>query len=533
MSGNRDASVSSTTYTVNLTGVNDAPLGAVSFSGTPQVGQTLTASNSLSDAEGIGQIGYQWLLDGQTMSDQTAATLVVSAAMAGKNISVRASYVDMAGTSEAVSSAAQAVVAQSGGTMTGTTGNDSLLGTSGADKIQGLAGNDTLNGGSGKDTLEGGLGNDTYFITDLEDTITEAAAEGTDTVNSTITYTLGANFENLTLTGTAVINASGNELNNSLTGNAAANQLTGGAGNDRLNGGAGVDTLIGGLGNDTYFITDLADTLIEAVAEGTDTVSSTISYTLGANFENLTLTGTAAINATGNELNNSLLGNAAANQLTGGVGNDSLNGGAGVDTLIGGLGNDTYFITDLADTLIEAVAEGTDTVSSTISYTLGANFENLTLTGTAAINATGNELNNSLLGNAAANQLTGGAGNDSLNGGAGVDTLIGGLGNDTFTFDALLSNTNGDVILDFTNGADKISVAAIDAIASSTTNNTFTFINTSAFTAGAAGALRYQATTHQGQNALLVQGEVTGDAQADFSIVVVGVSSLMGRNFIL
>ena len=104
-----------------------------------------------------------------------------------------------------------------------------------------------------------------------------------------------------------------------------------------------------------------------------------LTYTLGANLENLTLTGTAAINGTGNDLANAITGNSANNVLTGGLGNDTLNGGAGIDTLIGGLGNDIYVVDVAGDVVTELAGEGTDTVQSAITYTLGATLENLTL----------------------------------------------------------------------------------------------------------------------------------------------------------
>ncbi|OBQ33133.1 MAG: hypothetical protein AN485_19570, partial [Anabaena sp. MDT14b] len=292
-------------------------------------------------------------------------------------------------------------------------------------------GNDTLNGGAGADTMIGGLGNDSYYVDSTADIITENLNEGTDSVFSIINYTLGNNLENLTLTGTTAINGTGNALNNSITGNAAANVLTGGLGNDTLNGGADADTMIGGLGNDSYYVNSTADIITENLNEGTDSVFSIIDYTLGDNLENLTLTGTTAINGTGNALNNSITGNAADNVLTGGLGNDTLNGGAGADTMIGGLGNDSYYVDSTADIITENLNEGTDSVFSIINYTLGNDLENLTLTGTTAINGTGNALNNSITGNAADNVLTGGLGNDTLNGGAGADTLIGGFGNDS------------------------------------------------------------------------------------------------------
>jgi len=318
---------------------------------------------------------------------------------------------------------------------TGNTLNNVLTGNSAANTLTGSAGNDTLNGGAGIDAMVGGAGNDTYVVDVAGDMVTELASEGTDTIQTALTYTLGANVENLTLTGAAAVSGTGNDLNNVITGNTANNVLTGGLGNDTLNGGAGIDTMIGGTGNDTYVVDVTGDVITELANEGTDTIQTALTYALGANIENLTLTGTAAVNGTGNSSNNTLTGNSAANVLTGGAGNDSLNGGAGADTLIGGAGNDTYTVDNAGDVMTELANEGTDLVRSSITRSLGANLENLTLTGSSAINGTGNTLNNVLTGNSAANTLAGGAGNDTLNGGAGADTLIGGTGNDIYTVD--------------------------------------------------------------------------------------------------
>ncbi len=238
-------------------------------------------------------------------------------------------------------------------------------------------------------------------------------------------YTLAANLENLTLIGAAAINGTGNTLNNVITGNSAANILSGGT---------GADTMIGGTGNDTYVVDNTGDVVTENPNEGADIVQSSITYTLGNNVENLTLTGTGNINGTGNSLDNTLIGNSGKNTLAGGAGNDNLDGGAGSDTMMGGTGNDTYVVNATGDGVTENVNEGIDTVKSSITYTLGANIENLTLTGTKAINGTGNTLDNVLTGNSANNTLTGNAGNDVLDGDAGNDTLIGGTGNDTFVF---------------------------------------------------------------------------------------------------
>ena len=92
-------------------------------------------------------------------------------------------------------------------------------------------------------------------------------------------------------------------------------------------------------------------------------------------------------------------------------GNNLLSGGAGVDTLIGGLGNDTYIVDMAADVVTESstLASEIDIVQSSVNYTLGANLEQLVLTGTGNINGTGNNLVNTLTGNAGNNILDGGA----------------------------------------------------------------------------------------------------------------------------
>nr|WP_235194851.1 bluetail domain-containing putative surface protein [Microcystis aeruginosa] len=182
----------------------------------------------------------------------------------------------------------------------------------------------------------------------------------------------------------------------------------------------------------------------------TDTLTAGVTTVLPANVENLTLTGAAAINGTGN---------AGNNVITGNTGNNILNGGAGVDTLIGGLGNDTYIVDTATDTITELAGGGTDTIQSSVTYTIAAlnNVETLTLTGTAAINGTGNAGNNVITGNTANNLLNGGGGNDTLNGGAGLDTLTGGAGNDVFLFQFSQSTVaNPDRITDFAIGSDKI-----------------------------------------------------------------------------
>jgi Ca2+-binding RTX toxin-like protein len=149
---------------------------------------------------------------------------------------------------------------------------------------------------------------------------------------------------------------------------------------------------------------ELSRTVVTA-GDGVDSVSSSVSHALTYGVENLTLTGAGDVNGTGNAANNVITGNAA---------NNVLDGGAGADTMAGGAGNDTYVVDNAGDTVTENANEGTDLVQSSASFTLSANLENLTLTGSGNVNGTGNSLNN---------VITGNSGNNVLDGGAGADTL--------------------------------------------------------------------------------------------------------------
>jgi Ca2+-binding RTX toxin-like protein len=241
-----------------------------------------------------------------------------------------------------------------------------------------------------------------------------------------------------------------------------------------------------GLGDDTYVVDNFGDVVSETeILGGTDTVESSVTFILGPTLENLTLTGSDPINGFGNAFANVITGNDAANFI---------NGNGGDDTMSGGLGDDTYVVEQAGDVVVEASAVGgTDLVRSAIDYTLGANVENLNLTGSAAV-GTGNELANVLTGSSGANTLLGGLGDDTLQGGAGADTLNGGDGHDTlqggigadnYLFDLAPDLTNGDTILDFAHIIDKI------------------VLDDSAFTALSAGTLSASA---------FVTGTAAGDA---------------------
>ena len=337
--------------------------------------------------------------------------------------------------------------------LTGNNAANSLLGGAGNDTLYGNGGSDTLDGGTGTDQMYGGTGNDVFIVRDATDQVYENASEGTDRVVSTVTYTLGANLENLSLSGSANIDGTGNDGKNVIVGNSGDNalyglggvdKLVGNAGNDTLDGGiGGHDRLIGGTGNDTYMVDSYTDVAVENAGQGTDQVYSTANYRLSDNVENLTLNGVANIYGIGNDLDNVLTGNSGGNKLFGLGGNDVLDGGAGNDRLFGGLGDDTYYVDSYNDRVLENAGEGTDSVFSSASYKLGANLEQLTLTGTADLYGYGNAGDNSLIGNSGDNKLFGLEGNDMLDGGAGADRMVGGTGNDTYYVDNL-----GDVVVE-------------------------------------------------------------------------------------
>ncbi len=195
--------------------------------------------------------------------------------------------------------------------------------------------------------------------------------------------------------------------------------------------------LSGGKGNDTYYTDRTSDLVIEKYAEGIDTIVSSVSYTLSANVENISLQGTA-LNAVGNDLDNDIKGNELANNLRGNDGNDNIDGGAGADSMTGGDGNDSYTVDNRGDVIIEYANSGrggTDQVFSSVSFSLPINVENIKLIGTSTITATGNGSANTLIGNAASNILDGGFADDLLTGGGGQDTFIfkSGTGHDTIT----------------------------------------------------------------------------------------------------
>ena len=259
----------------------------------------------------------------------------------------------------------------------GTNGNDSLVGTSSADSIEGLAGNDTLVGLGSSDTLLGGAGDDRYVV-GTGDVLSDSG--GIDTVESSVSWTLGADFENLIFTGTGVTSGTGNDSDNLMIGNSAGNWMRGRGGDD---------TLIGGGGNDTFNMRHGAD---------------------------------------------------------GTYGNDSLDGGSGIDTL------------DFGATATTAVVLNLGAGTATGGGNGGAG--NATLV--SIENANGSAFNDVMTGSSAANFLFGYNGNDTIDGVEGIDRLEGGLGNDHYVFSAAPGAGNADTVVGFVSGTDKIVLAGLD-----------------------------------------------------------------------
>ena len=97
--------------TMAVANVNDAPTGGVALTGTATQGETLTASNTLADLDGMGEVHYQWLANGQAIQGAEQSTYTLTQAEVGKSVKVVARYVDGFGAEEAVTSAATAAVA--------------------------------------------------------------------------------------------------------------------------------------------------------------------------------------------------------------------------------------------------------------------------------------------------------------------------------------------------------------------------------------------------------------------------------------
>lgn len=382
-----------------------------------------------------------------------------------------------------------------------------IFGTDQADTLVGTSGNDTLDGDLGADSMNGGDGNDIYIVDNAFDSVTESSDSPSqiDTVQASVSWTLGANLENLVLTGVSAIDGRGNELRNFITGNAAANVL---------DGAGGADSMSGGNGNDTYIVDNSDDNVIETNADrltgGVDSVRSSLAtYTLGSNVENLYIDSKDAANGIGNALDNVLFA---------GIGDNVLDGRDGNDTV-----SYAHALAGITATLSTSAQQDTGGSGlDTLKY-----FENLT--GSAyADSLTGNSGANVLIGGAGNDTLVGGSGDDRLVGGEGADSLTGGTGADTYAFGSLAELGTGalrDVISGFKSAeGDLLDFTGLDANPLTAGIDTFRFIGSDAFDAtDATGQLRFADG--------ILYGSVNADATPDFEIQLVGVKALQASDF--
>lgn len=429
------ADSSATSKVIN---VNDDPTGTVTVSdNNPYQGETLTASNTLDDLDGLGSnpITYEWFADSTSLT--TSDSYTVTANEAGKVIHVVAHYTDgfshaesvSSSNTNAVTSVAPAITITPAPTSLQNTGEDGTT-VSYSIVLTTKVSADVVLSFSSSDTTEGTLDTSTLTFTSANwDTPQTLTVRGVDDYlnDGTVAYTVNGsisttdnNYNVLSITALQLANLDDSrDVPQNLKGDRGNTKpiydtLTGIDGDDQLYGYTMSDTLSGGIGNDSLWGGDGNDKLYGGVGD------------------------------------DALLGEAGADSLVGDSGNDSLDGGAGIDTLDGGAGSDTYYLGYFDRDTINDSGGSSDTDSVYVpyqvtSYTLPSSIENgiipqgirtyTTLSAFGKVNAgsdtlTGNTSNNLLQGNEGNNALNGDLGNDVLDGGAGNDTLNGGNGND-------------------------------------------------------------------------------------------------------
>jgi Ca2+-binding RTX toxin-like protein len=258
----------------------------------------------------------------------------------------------------------------------------------------------------------------------------------------------------------------------------------------------------------------------------------------------------------GGEGADTISGGAQKDVITGGSGDDVVNAGSGDDLIIGGngAGNDTY----IGGSGIDTVKYTSALAAITVNLSASSNQAKSTLSGDRAgigtdqlsqiENIIAGRFSDALTGNAEKNRIeagkgndtiNGGAGNDTLNGGSGKDRLTGGTGNDSFIFKSASESstraTTADVITDFVKGKDKINLSAIDAFASSTTNDTFVWNGTTAFSSSTKGEVRYEKFNKPGtaNDYTMVWIDNDRDKDVEMAIRLTGLHNLTASDFIL
>ena len=438
-----------------------------------------------------------------------------------------------------------------------------VLGGSGADHLISWDWHTTLAGGAGDDTMSngyrdpsgnyanaemfGGAGDDDYLVRNRYDLVVEAAGDGLDRILTTLAVLgLPQHVEQLGATGAGARRLIGNDLDNTITGGWVDDTLFGGDGNDVLAGGRGADRLWGGLGDDRYWVDAPGDVVVEMAGRGRDSIVTTLAVLqLPLHVEMLYGASAAASRLSGNGLDNLIRGGGNDDTLWGAGGADTLDGGIGADLLIGGAGDDLYRA-GADDVVREGAGQGQDTVIALNEpeAVLAANVEVLVLLGAAALDGTGNVLDNILVGQSGTNLLRGLGGRDSLMGGAGADTLVGGPGADTLTggaqgdlfrLDAALDSLPeaADLVTDFRFAeGDRVDLRGIDANRLLAGDQAFVWIGGAAFAGGAAGAGQWRVVA-AGPGVWRGEGDTDGDGDADLAIEIAAATAALEGWFLL
>ena len=312
-----------------------------------------------------------------------------------------------------------------------TSEDDIISGKGKSDSIHALGGNDLIDGGAGQDAMYGDAGDDTYVVDNGGDTVTENAGEGSDTVQSSVNFTLGPDIENLTLTGSGNIKG---------TGNALANVIIGNSGNNVLVGDDGADALDGGAGDDTASYATSGEAVDVSLTTGTGT---------GGAAQGDTLTGIEK-----------LIGSSLSDTLEGDAGDNGLKAGGGIDTVTYAHASAGVTVSLALTSAQNTIGAGTDELSQLENLT-GSTLNDI-LTGSNTANVlNGLDGDDELAGGNGADTMIGGVGEDTLIGGAGHDTLTGGADADIFVFGPA-TGSSSDMIADFVHGLDLIQITGAD-----------------------------------------------------------------------
>lgn len=587
--------------------LNTPHTGYVIVMGEAKNGTELSVLSTMADVDGLGEFSYQWFSSDTPMRGETNPTYKLALGDVGERISVRVSYVDGFGTAEEETSADTAVIAPTyvngvtidgakdgkivgtnnndvlsalpketlnysisalagddvvrGGygndTLDGGKGNDKIIGGKGNDKLIGGDGNDTLKGGEGADTMQGGEGDDYYFIDDAKDVVQDSNKNsrlgGNDTVESTLTYTLAKNIENLVLTGENKNDGTGNEFDNQISGNSVENLLVGDAGDDDIFGDKGADTLFGGEGEDILDGGEDADVVNGEAGEdflrggeGNDTID-------GGEGQDIVI-----FNSTQSDYQISRTDSEVIVKYIG----KGINEGTDILTNIEMLkfGNDeTVNLDDVKDTevkdtevndfyLIKGTEDmdklGVDNIDFEAHQHIqieglggddyiygwdGSSWSDNHIEGSVIIYAGDGDDRVDLLEGVKQANVYGGNGDDNIQIPMNNDSeLTGGKGSDTFSFNNFGSYDGSITITDFKSSEkDKIDLSAIDAKKSTAADDAFTLLAPgAAFTAE--GQLRLNATTNT------LEGHTTGVTNTvDFSILLTGITAIAATDIVL